>query len=303
MSNSNGTITPSLVAQEALEVLVTSFPMITSFCTDFSAQGIPLYGQTINTRIPQLTTVQNYDTTNGYAPATGTLTNVSLTINNHRHATISFNDQELSSSNLNLIQQHALELAGTIASDIMSGISTLFTTGNYNTYVSLQPQASGIATRITVPVAANNKLDTNLVPASNRILIVNPEIKAELLSDPYIFATLYGGPGTSAPGIPNLAGFNIGTYNNLPYSQNNLVAVAAQRGAVVVAARVPELPSSWAEGVPIPARITNVVDPKTGLTIQVRESYNPQLGQIFCTYTYMLGYAVGNPKSAVIFLR
>jgi len=301
MANNLGTITPILVAQEALPILTDNFPFIGSFCTDFSSQNA-LFNQTIYTRLPQLQPVASYDLNNGYVPATGTLTDVPVTINNHRHASVAFNDQELSSTNLNLVQQFASSLAFQVGNDMMSGIVSLFTTGNYSNSVSI-PTGS-LITRANGILGAKKTLDTAKVPGNDRVFINSPQTEYELLQDESLVKLTWGAAGVGDDGLPEVHGFDFGTYSSLGtfYTPGNLIAVAAQRAAVVVAARAPELPSE-ALDVPVPGKITNVVDPRTGFTIQVREFYDIGKGKLQVTYVWMYGCAVGSSANLVRITR
>lgn len=298
MSNSLGTLTPILVAQEALPILTDNFPLLAKFSTDFSNEGV-LFGQQVISRIPQLTTVSDFDTTNGYVAGNGTLTDVPVTINKHRFTAVSFNDQELSSTRLDLVQQFASSLAAQVGNDLMSGISALFTTGNYASSVSV---ASGsLITRDNGIVAAKKALDVNKVPQNDRFFITSPVSDNELLQDESLVKPTWGAPGIQTSNIPNAHGFSFGQYTSLP-TTNNLIAVAAQKAAVVIAGRAPEIPSDL-YNVPIPGKVQNVVDEKTGFTIQVRESYDMVRGKYQVTYAWMYGCAVGSPNSLVRITR
>jgi P22 coat protein - gene protein 5 len=292
MANSLGTITPALIAQEALPILTDLFPIVKAFVTDFSNEAV-LFNQTVYSRIPSVGTAQAYDTVNGYTPATGTLTDVPVTINLHKHASLAFNDQEMSSTNLNLIEQFATDLAAQMGNDIMSSVAALFTTGNYSSAVAL---SGASITRVNGIVAARQVLESNKVPTNDRFFITSPVTEAQLLADDSIVKMTWGAQGVSEVGIPDIHGFKFGNYTSLP-TTGGLCAAALQKAAVVIAGRVPELPPE--RGVAVPALITNVTDPKSGLTLQVREFYLPALGKYQVTYTWMYGVAVGSAKSLV----
>jgi len=292
MANSLGTITPVLIAQEALPILTDLFPIVKAFVTDFSNDAV-LFNQTVYSRIPTVGTAQSYDTTNGYVPATGTLTDVPVTINQHKHASLAFNDQEVASTNLNLVEQFATDLAAQMGNDIMSSVAALFTSGNYSSVVAL----TGVPiNRVNGIVAARQILEANKVPTNDRYFITSPVTEAQLLADESIVKLTWGAQGVSEAGIPPIHGFSFGNYTSLP-TTGGLCAVALQKASVVIASRSPELPQD--NGIAVPAKITNVTDPKTGLTLQVREFYLPALGKYQVTYTWMYGTAVGSAKSLV----
>lgn len=299
MSNSSlGTITPILVAQEALPILADRFPFIGTFVTDFSDEPV-LFNQTVYSRLPQVQGVQDYDVNNGYVASAGTLNDIPVTVNKHRHTSVSFTDQQLTSTNLNLVEQFSASLAAAVGMDIMSGVSTLFTTGNFLSSASVG--SGNLATRANSILSAKKALDVNKVPVNDRFFINSPQTEYQLLQDESLVKLTWGADGVTEHGLPEVHGFEFGTYTSLP-TNNNLLAVAGQKAAVVLAARAPEMPTE-SLNVPIPGKITNVVDPKTGFTIQVREFYNIQLGQLQVTYTWMYGCAVGSQTSLVRIVR
>jgi len=292
MSNSNGTLTPILVAQQALSILTDSFPFINAFTQDFSNEPV-LFNQTVYSRIPTVQGVQDYDTTNGYVASNGTLTDVPVSINKHRHTSIAFNDQELASTQLNLVEQYASALVSAIGNDIASGVFALVTTGNYSTAVAIT--SGSLATRNNSIVQAKKSLDINKVPQNDRFFISNPTIESELLQDESIVKLTWGANGVSESS-PNfdIHGFKFGAYTSLP-STSNLQAVGMQKQSIVIAGRAPEIP----QNVPLYGTIENVTDPRTGLTVQVRMFYDFKLGKLQVTYSWMYGVAVGSANSLV----
>jgi hypothetical protein len=293
MSNNNGTITPSLVAQQALPILTANFPFLKAFVSDFSDEVVsPLYSEVINTRIPSLQAVSSYSPTLGYVAATGNMTNVAVTINQHRNASIKFTDQEMSSTDLNLIDQYAESLAYGLGNDIMSAVASLWTTGNYSTVVSSAGAPLG---RVSGVATARKALETNLVPQNDRYWISGPQAEFELFSDPSLVKLTYGAQGINENGIPDAMGFKFGTYQSMPTTAG-LLAVAFQKSAIVIAARAPAIASNASQV----AFVENIIDPRSGLTIQVRQYYLPQLGLTQVDYVVMYGVAVGNPQCLAI---
>jgi len=63
----------------------------------------------------------------------------------------------------------------------------------------------------------------------------------------------------------------------------------------LIAARVPEVPT----GVSIPGTIDTVTEPRTGLSISVRESYDVVKGQLQRTYALIYGVKAGETSSLV----
>jgi len=92
------------------------FPMLTSFTTNFSSDGV-IDGQTLTARIRKAATVRSYGGTAGYednaALSTDLLEDVPVTVNRHRHVPVVIDHEKVSASSINLD-----EAAGEIAFDL-----------------------------------------------------------------------------------------------------------------------------------------------------------------------------------------
>jgi len=290
MANSLGTITPSLILQRALETLTDSFPILGSFVQDFSDVPV-LYNQTVYSRIPQLQAVQSWNQASGFQPSTGTLIDIPVTINNFNYTEVAFNQQELSSTNLNLIETFAKPLAYQIGNDITAAVFGLVTTGNYTSSVAIP--SGQLATRNNAVVPARLALNQNLAPQNDRFYIANPTIESELLQDESVVKMTWGAGGIGENSIPPLHGFQMGTYTAMPTTAN-LKAVALQKDALVIASRPPS-PLDL-EGIPQVGLVQNVTDPRTGLTVQYVIFQDLAFGRIRVRYAWQYGVAVGNAK-------
>lgn len=289
MSNTNGTLNAALIAQEGLALLSAKYPLIGQIATDFSAEPVH-FNQQVITRLPSVGSVQDYDLTNGYVAAGGSFSDVSVTLNKFKHATFELNDAEFSSTNINLINEYAASFAEAIGQQIMSDISALFTTGNY-TNATTGTLAN--ANRKTVIVAANTALNKRNVNAS-RFGIFNPDLTNALWNDDSIVYMTAGGTGIEAGNLPVIHGVTVSEYSALP-TTSNLVGVVGAKDAVVFASRTPS-DAGFAD-LPQVGRVTTVTDPKSGLSVQVRESYNMAKGSRLVTYAIIYGCAKGNPAS------
>jgi len=198
----------------------------------------------------------------------------------------------MSSTDLNLIDQYAESLAFGLGNDIMSAVAALWTTGNYSTVVS---SAGAPLSRVSGIATARKALETNLVPKNDRYWISSPEAEFELFSDPSLVKLTWGAPGVDSTELPDALGFKFGTYQSMP-NTGGLLAVAFQKSAVVIAARAPAIASNASQV----AFVENIIDPRSGLTIQVRQYYLPQLGLTQVDYVVMYGVAVGNPQCLAI---
>ncbi len=94
--------------------------------------------------------------------------------------------------------------------------------------------------------------------------------------------------------IPAVSGFApVMEYSGLPDNSQNLVGVVLNKQAAIVASRVPATPDSFN------GEITNVSDPDSGFTMQLRKWYSPDAGKYFMSIGALWGASVGNGAAAV----
>jgi hypothetical protein len=89
--------------------------------------------------------------------------------------------------------------------------------------------------------------------------------------------------------LPDVNGFTVIEYSALPENGERLVGFAGIREGLIMAARVPDVPTNTGDTV-----IRVVTDPRTGLSIQVRDRYDGRLGKQEVSFTLMYGFATGN---------
>ena len=289
MANTLGTLNAALIAQRGLELLVSDYPVIGQIVSDFSNEDVK-YNQTITTRIPSVGSVQDYDTTNGYVATGVNTTDVSVTLNKFKHASFELNDAEFSATNRNLVEDYAMAFSSAIGQQIMSDISALFVSGNYSNATT---QAVSGATRKTVIVAPNTALNKRNV-MKNRFGIFNSDLYGQLLTDDSLVDLTFKGVGIAETQLPVVHGVAFSEYSNLPTTAN-LIGVIGAKDAIVFASRVPS-DAGFAD-LPAVGRISVVTEPKSGLSIQVRESYSMTKGSRQVTYCLIYGAAKGNSAS------
>jgi hypothetical protein len=84
-------------------------------------------------------------------------------------------------------------------------------------------------------------------------------------------------------------GFTVIEYAALPENSERLVGFAGIREGLIMAARVPDVPANTGD-----TMIRVVTDPRTGLSVQVRDRYDGRLGKQEVSFTLMYGFATGN---------
>ena len=289
MPNTLGTTNGLIVAQRTLETLLVQFPVLSLITTDFSAE-VKRFGQEVVTRVVSPTTASDYDPVNGYVPTPRAVVDVSVTINKHKHHTYDVNDQERTSTNRDLIQEWADTAAHALGTAVVNDLTSLVTPTNFNVAGQQSVITAANFNRSSV-VAIRTALNKRFVPDVGRFMVLNSDYAGALADDTTIVANLYNRDANtiSSGQLPPIHGFQIAEYSALPDNGVNLTGFGGNKEALVIATRLPDLPSP---DVPLGGTIDVVTEPHTGLSIQLRQWYNFQLGQEFRTITLMYGMAV-----------
>lgn len=289
MSNSIGSLNGNLIAQAGLDLLLNSYPILGQIATDFSSEPAQK-GQTIVTRIPSLVSVQDWSDANGYEPTGAVSTDASVTLNKFKHATVEITDAEYSSTNRDLTKEFAAQAFPALGNAIMADIAALWTSGNYANATTC-PVASGSFN--TVIVDPNIALSAR--NAKGTFGVFNSSLYGQLWKDPVVSNVQYKGVGISATELPVLQGVTVSQYQDLPSLSQGLIGVVGGKDSIVMAARLPS-DAGFAD-LPAVGRVSTVVDPRSGLAVQVRESYNMQKGRRYITFALIYGVSVGNSAS------
>ena len=288
MANTLATISNGkLVSQRALSLLVEQFPFLTSAYSDFS-DASARKGDIVTTHLITAATAVAYSTANGYVAGDRTQTDCIVSLDNLIHSTVAINDSEAASSSINLIERFAASAAHALGKSM---VDTLLGTISAASYTSTMTVAADVLSYRSI-VSMGVVLDGNKVPSGNRYAIVSPNNKASLLNDSSIVANaqIQGDTvRTGSVGIVN--GIEVFSYPSLPSAISK--GFAAQQEALLVAARLPEVPSDY------PGLIENVTEPVSGLSLQMREFYNPTLGTRNRSYVLLFGCGRGSTASLV----
>jgi len=291
MPNSIGTTNANVIAQRALEILVADYSFLRASVTDFSSEAAK-YNASVFTHRISATTAQDYSQANGYVATATTQTDVQITLNKFKHVSYSVDDQERTSSNINLIERFAGAAAHALGLQMVGDLLALVTSSTFTSALTVASSAFSYRSVVSAGITLNN----NNAPANGRYAVLNPSFYGALLNDSTVVANpQITGDLVRTAGIGNVAGFNISAYSAIPSNSITLGGFFAQQEALLIAARVPEVPT----GVPIPGDISVVTEPRTGLSVQVREAYSVQTGQLSRTYALIYGVKAGEPNSLV----
>jgi|SRR6516162_284218 hypothetical protein len=290
-ANSLGTLSPTLVVLDTIQFLKKTFPVITQITTNFSDQAV-LLNETVISRV--VTPPPAHDYVSPAAAGTGyaaqdaaTTTDVPVVINKHKFATLAFSDTEMSSTPRDLPTEQKQALAYSLGRQLLIDLFALVTPTNFTTtYQIVDPKNSNRHT-----VTAMRQLLVTNGASINRFGVVNPTVFAALAQDTGVISQFNFGsakPDLSGGTIDGLAGFTqIIEYAELN-TANSLAGFFGAKEALVMAARVPEVPD-----ISLPGTVENVADPDSGLTIQYREYYDMMGGQLNVSLTWMYGVAKG----------
>jgi hypothetical protein len=291
MANTIGTTNANVIAQRALEILVADYSFLRNSVTDFSSEAAK-YNASIYTHRISATTAQDYSQANGYVATATTQTDVQITLNKFKHVSYSVDDQERTSSNINLIERFAGAAAHALGLQMVGDLLTLVTSTSFTNALTVASSSFSYASVVSAGITLNN----NNVPQHDRYAVLAPSFYGRLLNDSTIVANAQiSGEQSRTAGIGSVAGFNVNMYSAVPSNSITLGGFFAQREALLIAARVPEVPT----GVPIPGDISVVTEPRTGLSVMVRESYDVRLGLLQRTYALIYGVKAGETNSLV----
>jgi len=289
MPNTLGSVSNGkVIAQRALELLVENYNWIGSGVTNFSDASAKK-GDSITTHIVSIQSASDYSATTGYAPADVTQTDVTVTLNQFKHTTYAINDDERTSSNINLINRFAEQAAHALGKAMVDSVLGLVTT-HYTSTLTVAADATTFRSIVSAGLA----LDNNKVPVGGRFAVLSPGNYASLLNDSSIVANAQRTGDVVASGqIGTVAGPQVFGYNGLISAVSK--GFIAQREAMVVASRLPAIP----DNVELPGSIEVVTEPKSGLSLQVAEHYNFRLGSHERSFRILYGVGRGQTSSLV----
>lgn len=296
MANDLGTLAPSLVAQRTLDYLKEMFPPVLRMFIDFTPQRV-LLNQSINTRIPGVTPA--YDASSGYSAPDVTDTDVPVTATNFKAASAKFTATQMSSTNRDLVDEHAAGLANSLGQDLVDVMCGLFVNANYP-LASLRTLMDAVNYDDVLLRAVRKKLNLRKAPAFSRLGILNSDA-FEALSGDSLITTLDSNPSAQddfqlTPMRLRARGFDMIEYPQLPTNSIDLNGVFLTPGAMVGAVGVPadaNAPGMFPD-VPNVARVEEVTDTDTGLTL-LQRLHKDSNGGIQMDLAWVFGFAKGNP--------
>ncbi len=292
--NVTGTTNADVIAQRALEMLVARLPFLGQISTDFSNEPVK-FGARVITHIVTAAAAVNFDPSVGYVPSARTQVDVPVPLDKHKHHTYGVSVQEASSSQINLIERYATTASYSIGAALVADLLGLVVADDFAnaTQIALGENEDGFNRRGVIRVG--KALGKRGVPPMGRFMLLNPDFYASLgLDNQMLVALLQAGAQTIQTGVlPNVHSFDISEFVDFPTNDEDLAGIAGTRDALCLVTRIPDDPGQGQSNV----RISTVTEPQTGISVQVREWYEPTLAQFRRTYTLMYGVAKGQAAS------
>jgi len=302
-----GTLATATIVQEALALVFAKRPILNSVSlgfTDRNGSPIAQFGQQVITRTFGIPSVVDF----GSAASARADVDVPVTLNQFKQLRYEFTPQQYSGTNRDLIAESAEPMAVALANFMVDAIGALWTIGNFPARTGADAVANG-ATSTKTAVASGwdyshlvdvrSTINKAGVPQFRRFYVGNSDVYGSLLNDPRIVAALYNPQNMDAiktGKLPNVAGFDIDEYPNLP-TTGNLVGFAGTPDSTVYAQRVPRDPREVLKGAPFPGNIGIVSEPRTGLSVMVTEHINVDTLVAVTRLIWMYGVAPGNPNN------
>jgi hypothetical protein len=296
------TLSATEILQDTLEAFKVRFPMLTGgagFATDFSGSAAR-YNDIVIAHVRSLPSSQSYDSTSGYqangANAADLLTDIPVTLNNHKHVPVKVDHIDVLSSRKNLYEGAIGDIAFVLGKAVVDDALAEVKAAN----MSYGANVTIANTSKTTLNDATTKLNTNGNAPVGRFGIVTSQFYAALEEDARISSGDYHGQRRSSNAYGQLngvAGFeSIYEYPDLQTAAGESInGFFSGRGSVVIASRVPSDPSELAASIGIPkiANFNTVTDPDSGLTLLGIQWMHAGTFDIWLTMSLIWGVTAG----------
>ena len=287
MPNSHATVNSAIIAQTALNTLLARFPLLGQIATDFSSSSVK-FNQDIVTHIVTPTVARDFVPATGFVPDDQAQVDVSVKIDKHAYAGYAITDVERSTSEIDLNQRYADKVAYALGRKVCDDLMALIVNANFSNKTEIAVANFGRNTVVDI----GTKLNKRFIPDMGRFMFVNSDYYNALQKDEALYKAFINpaASGVVTSGvIPDVNGFTVIEYAALPENSERLVGFAGIREGLIMAARVPDVPANTGD-----TMIRVVTDPRTGLSVQVRDRYDGRLGKQEVSFTLMYGFATGN---------
>lgn len=292
MANTLNGVNLARLSQLSLDTLLTETLPLRQFVTDFSPE-VRASGETVTTRFASnWPSVQ--DMAASKSPGDVTTTARTVTLNNFDGVVIAFDDLERTYSDIELVDLFVAPAMSTLIEHVTSAALGVITSAN-----GFNATAALAATDMNADAMADlaEALTTQKVPRTGRAAILKPSYYAGLVKDNVIQAVDSSGSSEALRDhrVSRVHGIAPVEYNgNIPAGDANMEGFVGHRNSLCIAARGVNKPApgTWF------GNISDIVDPTSGLPLQIREYYNGS--QMVYEWALNFGVSHGVTDSGII---
>jgi hypothetical protein len=302
MANSLGTLSGSLILQEALQLTFAHRPLLKMISKGFreidGSVGNALLNQSVITRIRSIPAVNNF----GTGPVDIADTDVSVALTGFKEVHIALTPAQYNATNRDIIAEEAQPIATAIANHIIDSVSALWIAANFTkSLISTTNTRAGMT--LPLMTAMDGTSDANAIPNQDRFAVFNGTVYGGLLADPVIVAALNNpsnGDAIKTGKLPAVDGIMIDKYPSLGVGGAHRVGFAGTPDSTVYAARAPKSPEEIISGLPFSGLIDYIEDPVTGFRVMVNQWIDSSTLVVNNRIIWLEGYAVGNANNGII---
>ena len=293
MANALGTLSSSLILQEALALAVKVHPAIQSVVTDFSPQPLKK-GQSVITRTLSKPTVNNF----GSAATDAADADVTVTLSHFKEVRYTFTAAEVASTSRDMIRERAMPMALAIGDYLASLVATQLA---LNTDFSTEVVEALADVDYETLTAAREALTATLeAPSGGRYAAVKPAAYTKFLNDPLCNRTQkqVGVDPIASGQLAQIAGFeSVSEWQGWPTTDSGIGAFW-HKSSVCLAVRPIANPEDY--GIKFPGNIGIVTnpDPSAPFSVLAFESINSSDLSVETVMVFLAGVAKGNDMCA-----
>lgn len=289
-----------LIIIRAMQRLMTEHPVLSKIARDFSTAGAQ-FGETIKARVFNNLTAANAIVAGklDLSPQDSASTLYPVTIDQAVKVGVHVDALELSKVTPDdvdaIVEEQAAPMASALADAIMAN---LFGNINADDITNEFIIADGAGDRGAMNALAV-KMTNRKVPKFGRYLLTEGDLYKEISDDIEVVGNNTNPQSNQIfSGIlPDVSGFSVSHYSEIPTAEN-LRGIAGTPDGLVVASRIPTNVMELAEaaGIPTHGLVETVVEPVTGLAVQLHSWYVNQTTELNRTLLCMFGTGLGDVR-------
>jgi hypothetical protein len=286
MANTLGTVNAEVIAMESLTTLLDQLPFLNSISKRFTDQRVKK-GKSLDLHIVSATSAKDFVPANGYVADDQTQVDVKIPLDQHKYVSYKITGNERDSTDIDLIKRFANVNAHALGKAIVTYLLSLYTVAAGAVGTVKAVGSWDRAALIDVTVA----MDTAKIPSVGRFGLLSPTYHGALRKDGGIVyvqnnanAEQFITDGT----LGRIEGVDLFKYTAMPKTAGPdfIEGIFGVPEAIGLITAVPGMPSDPSI---VPGSITYVTEPNSGLTVQLRKSYDMDLDEEKVVMTLYFG--------------